>query len=119
MIDDSGLLSFSVTSQKAGTTQVGNNVYTREAMQADRSTRSKDKSAPTAGTPVGADGYYLPPSETSIPETPYGKAVQRRSEEHTSELQSLMRNSYAVFCLKKKTKTTKSTQTQHSHKKQN
>src|SRR3546814_10375957 len=28
-----------------------------------------------------------------------------RSEEHTSELQSLMRNSYAVFCLKKKKKT--------------
>src|SRR3546814_2121033 len=27
----------------------------------------------------------------------------QRSEEHTSELQSLMRNSYAVFCLKKKT----------------
>src|SRR3546814_7239672 len=26
----------------------------------------------------------------------------RRSEEHTSELQSLMRHSYAVFCLKKK-----------------
>src|SRR3546814_5125423 len=30
-----------------------------------------------------------------------------RSEEHTSELQSLMRISYAVFCLKKKTKTSK------------
>src|SRR3546814_10921354 len=30
--------------------------------------------------------------------------VQIRSEEHTSELQSLMRISYAVFCLKKKTK---------------
>src|SRR3546814_1052005 len=29
-----------------------------------------------------------------------------RSEEHTSELQSLMRSSYAVFCLKKKTKQT-------------
>src|SRR3546814_9289187 len=28
----------------------------------------------------------------------------RRSEEHTSELQSLMRISYAVFCLKKKTR---------------
>src|SRR3546814_9345312 len=27
---------------------------------------------------------------------------RQRSEEHTSELQSLMRNSYAVFCLKKK-----------------
>src|SRR3546814_4688710 len=32
-----------------------------------------------------------------------GKARRARSEEHTSELQSLMRNSYAVFCLKKKT----------------
>src|SRR3546814_10280804 len=32
-----------------------------------------------------------------------GRAV--RSEEHTSELQSLMRISYAVFCLKKKNKT--------------
>src|SRR3546814_9210630 len=31
------------------------------------------------------------------------KAVRGRSEEHTSELQSLMRISYAVFCLKKKT----------------
>src|SRR3546814_4822857 len=30
-------------------------------------------------------------------------AAGRRSEEHTSELQSLMRISYAVFCLKKKT----------------
>src|SRR3546814_3846174 len=30
---------------------------------------------------------------------------QSRSEEHTSELQSLMRISYAVFCLKKKIKT--------------
>src|SRR3546814_8103790 len=28
--------------------------------------------------------------------------LRKRSEEHTSELQSLMRNSYAVFCLKKK-----------------
>src|SRR3546814_1349219 len=34
-----------------------------------------------------------------------------RSEEHTSELQSLMRISYAVFCLKKKTQ-----QHQHKHK---
>src|SRR3546814_5443068 len=33
-------------------------------------------------------------------------AVGIRSEEHTSELQSLMRISYAVFCLKKKTNTT-------------
>src|SRR3546814_9290875 len=32
-------------------------------------------------------------------------ALAHRSEEHTSELQSLMRISYAVFCLKKKTRT--------------
>src|SRR3546814_1159945 len=32
----------------------------------------------------------------------YKQTVLIRSEEHTSELQSLMRNSYAVFCLKKK-----------------
>src|SRR3546814_9184344 len=32
-----------------------------------------------------------------------GTGVVGRSEEHTSELQSLMRISYAVFCLKKKT----------------
>src|SRR3546814_7285688 len=37
---------------------------------------------------------------------PYMKD-EGRSEEHTSELQSLMRNSYAVFCLKKKKKLTK------------
>src|SRR3546814_6262555 len=38
-------------------------------------------------------------------EREFAKLVQLtpRSEEHTSELQSLMRNSYAVFCLKKNT----------------
>src|SRR3546814_14133238 len=36
---------------------------------------------------------------------------RRRSEEHTSELQSLMRTSYAVFCLKKKTTTAPSSST--------
>src|SRR3546814_2745384 len=41
----------------------------------------------------------------------------RRSEEHTSELQSLMRNSYAVFCLKKKiNKTDKKYTTAHTTK---
>src|SRR3546814_7296023 len=54
-------------------------------------------------------------------------AVNGRSEEHTSELQSLMRISYAVFCLKKKNKnksynTPNKTQTQtskHKHKHNN
>src|SRR3546814_1823874 len=38
--------------------------------------------------------------------------ARQRSEEHTSELQSLMRNSYAVFCLKKTTKSNHQTRTQ-------
>src|SRR3546814_3685729 len=43
-------------------------------------------------------------AETSAAATARSAAgsVTRRSEEHTSELQSLMRISYAVFCLKKK-----------------
>src|SRR3546814_6959886 len=41
--------------------------------------------------------------ETAPPPSP------PRSAEHTSELQSLMRTSYAVFCLKNKTETTKQT----------
>src|SRR3546814_7656194 len=38
-----------------------------------------------------------------------------RSEEHTSELQSLMRTSYAVFCLKKKNQRTTHTRYQPQH----
>src|SRR3546814_7179603 len=40
-----------------------------------------------------------------------GEFQEYRSEEHTSELQSLMRSSYAVFCLKKKTTKTATTET--------
>src|SRR3546814_6888315 len=46
----------------------------------------------------------------------FGNAEATRSEEHTSELQSLMRISYAVFCLKKKKKTLKKTQKTHHTK---
>src|SRR3546814_110148 len=45
------------------------------------------------GIEAGADDYLAKPFQM-------GELV--RSEEHTSELQSLMRSSYAVFCLKKK-----------------
>src|SRR3546814_10240906 len=45
------------------------------------------------------------------PADAYRHAVEQRSEEHTSELQSLMRLSYAVFCLKNNTnKSTHGTQ---------
>src|SRR3546814_9156096 len=46
--------------------------------------------------PIVAE-YYQRVFGTDLPESVVG-----RSEEHTSELQSLMRISYAVFCLKKK-----------------
>src|SRR3546814_4753039 len=59
---------------------------------------------PTIYRPVGAapDSIASPlrspePLQRLLPLQP-----ERRSEEHTSELQSLMRISYAVFCLKKK-----------------
>src|SRR3546814_6881179 len=47
---------------------------------------------------------------------PFGRlhGEQRRSEEHTSELQSLMRISYAVFCLKKKKNNNKHTKSQYN-----
>src|SRR3546814_3104155 len=45
---------------------------------------------------IGAVPQYIWPSLSTT------RPVHSRSEEHTSELQSLMRISYAVFCLKKK-----------------
>src|SRR3546814_1971755 len=41
----------------------------------------------------------------ALPHRSSPAAPRRRSEEHTSELQSLMRSSYALFCLKKKNNT--------------
>src|SRR3546814_10280481 len=68
--------------------------------------RSRDMLAPVPRLRSGRTGaaninpwpFSVPPSlrGTSRPSQAY------RSEEHTSELQSLMRISYAVFCLKKK-----------------
>src|SRR3546814_7755686 len=48
-------------------------------------------------------------AETVSHKKPSAIAVRIRSEEHTSELQSLMRISYAVFCLKKRILTDKKT----------
>src|SRR3546814_1804983 len=61
-----------------------------------------------------------PAARASRAERRQGTPSSCRSEEHTSELQSLMRISYAVFCLKKKQKDRKrQTTTVHlSHQKQ-
>src|SRR3546814_10013023 len=50
------------------------------------------------------EGRDLPPEMELLEHIPV-EMFDTRSEEHTSELQSLMRNSYAVFCLKKKQST--------------
>src|SRR3546814_7995820 len=54
--------------------------------------------------PCGCGTVLRPPDRPPVEAASGGIAsLEGRSEEHTSELQSLMRNSYAVFCLKKKT----------------
>src|SRR3546814_2315305 len=56
--------------------------------------------------PVGQRSMIARIPQTGFVRSPVNEFVkaenQKRSEEHTSELQSLMRISYAVFCLKKK-----------------
>src|SRR3546814_7003691 len=60
---------------------------------------------------IASSRFDLPqPLGPTTPVSP-GSMRSSRSEEHTSELQSLMRISYAVFCLKKKK--TKYTKNQH------
>src|SRR3546814_5735677 len=65
----------------------------------------EDNSADIDGGALGVIADTLPPMAAPRPDLPEG-----RSEEHTSELQSLMRISYAVFCLKKK-----NTKLSHTH----
>src|SRR3546814_8375526 len=59
--------------------------------------------------PLSGAGNCLAASEVPLGGMAFRSApiISRRSEEHASELQSLMRISYAVFCLKKKKITTK------------
>src|SRR3546814_4419531 len=52
------------------------------------------------GIEEAEEGFDRDPDREDAEDQRRGEAG--RSEEHTSELQSLMRNSYAVFCLKKK-----------------
>src|SRR3546814_8656521 len=59
--------------------------------------------------PEGMEEFY----ELKSTSLAWVTALDTRSEEHTSELQSLMRISYAVFCLKKKLTTTKNKMQHH------
>src|SRR3546814_19659005 len=81
-----------------------------------RSTRTDTLFPYTTLFRSGRTGARLDPARLGDPDAPAGVragtlqpagrcVAAARSEEHTSELQSLMRISYAVFCLKKKQKT--------------
>src|SRR3546814_5404586 len=70
-------------------------VHFQLAFEHRRIRRVADRDEHTLERDVARAAIFL------IPDAHAGHA--RRSEEHTSELQSLMRISYAVFCLKKKT----------------
>src|SRR3546814_6747695 len=67
--------------------------------------RSRKALAVRCGSPVAKASRAM--------RAPASTVASQRSEEHTSELQSLMRISYAVFCLKKKTNRTET----HKYKK--
>src|SRR3546814_2075736 len=88
----------------------------RADLRDDRRLAAIDRRSPLmGGTSGGRDQIYPPcrgadqlPRGAGIDQPgtqrhdPRARSVRGRSEEHTSELQSLMRISYAVFCLKKK-----------------
>src|SRR3546814_10454334 len=58
------------------------------------------KSPEPVARAVAVPAVAAPDGAEQSTQAAFGRIL--RSEEHTSELQSLMRNSYAVFCLKKK-----------------
>src|SRR3546814_2078356 len=80
-------------------------IYSREHRQRHdrvelRLRRARDVAA--IGVEARLEHLAQPRLAEHLPRLAAGHQQRRRSEEHTSELQSLMRISYAVFCLKKK-----------------
>src|SRR3546814_3089406 len=75
--------------------------YTTLFRSAPRPTRDRDCAAHSASARATAGHARSARADPA----PSARRRGFRSEEHTSELQSLMRISYAVFCLKKKTPT--------------
>src|SRR3546814_998705 len=81
--------------------RAGDPAQPAHADDAGRRTGRGDRAGDLVGVPA-AEGAGR--RGAGRPERRAGDARRGRSEEHTSELQSLMRISYAVFCLKKKNK---------------
>src|SRR3546814_8966594 len=84
-------------------TVVGGKITTHRLLAEDVLARLQPSTKPwTAGETLPGGDFQPRPGERN-------RDAHARSEEHTSELQSLMRISYAVFCLKKKQQTLKPT----------
>src|SRR3546814_9239438 len=73
-----------------------------ERLHAPEHLRHRRRPEPLARLLRGIEEHQFKALAASLPTQQGVDAEQERSEEHTSELQSLMRISYAVFCLKKK-----------------
>src|SRR3546814_8248592 len=86
--------STDLTDTPAGIRAAG--LRARRARPPGPPTRAAPRQRPRSDRGRGSSG------RAPLPVMPAPSPVRARSEEHTSELQSLMRNSYAVFCLKKK-----------------
>src|SRR3546814_9743817 len=79
----------------------------RRGPRAAHGAREQGGAQAVAGRARDPGGDRLPPAgDPRRDRGDPGRRPVQRSEEHTSELQSLMRISYAVFCLKKKKKKT-------------
>src|SRR3546814_5394351 len=82
-------------------------VHTARAEVADLTARTLAVRAAVTRSVLQAGHGEVPPVDAArnkVLGTTLMQDIARRSDEHTSELQSLMRISYAVFCLKKKNK---------------
>src|SRR3546814_9669188 len=82
--------------QQAAKSQQGSGIRCRLTAQVDA-----DETTNGLAVVDGIFGTFIGETETLLHDI-HAQHARQRSEEHTSELQSLMRISYAVFCLKKK-----------------
>src|SRR3546814_3502062 len=85
------------------------------ALHRGRSRRAHGPCRRAAGEPQGGRADHPPGDARATLRGQRARENLGRSEEHTSELQSLMRISYAVFCLKKKKYNNKHTNSAITH----
>src|SRR3546814_10781169 len=100
-VDDDWSSGFAEQKSRAGKTSQASGLQAGDddwASALAEQTAAASAAAPAA-TPAAGHEVFQPLDDASVEGN---SDIDMRSEEHTSELQSLMRISYAVFCLKKK-----------------